>query len=121
MKVQMLAQAFFLTPSLHDHLQRCLRHAFAQARSRIARVVVRLDDLNGRDGRRDKVCQVNVSVPGRPEVVIREMQEDMYHAIERALQRAAYRAMRLLACAQPVPRTPPVALAENAAEPARHG
>lgn len=99
MDVQMPAGEFSLTPSLRDHLQRCLRGAFSRMRSQIVRIVVRLDDLNG-SGRRDKVCQVNVTMAGRPEIVIREVQEDMYHAIDRALQRAAHRALRVMMCAR---------------------
>jgi ribosomal subunit interface protein len=96
MDVQMLAQEFSLTPSLQDHLQQRLHRAFAHARTHVARIVVRLRDLNGPRGGRDKVCQVSVTLPGRPEVVIREVQEDMYHAIDCAVKRAAYRAMRML-------------------------
>lgn len=95
MDVQTVALEFSLTPSLRDYLQRCLHFAFSRARSYVARIVVRLRDLNGPHGGRDKECQVNVMMPGRPEVVIREVQEDMYNAIDRAVKRAAYRAMRI--------------------------
>jgi putative sigma-54 modulation protein len=96
MDVQMFAQEFTLTPSLRDHLEHRLRFAFARTRTQVARIVVRLRDLNGPRGGRDKVCQVSVTIPGRPEVVIREVQENMYNAIDFALKRAAYRAMRLV-------------------------
>lgn len=96
MDVQMFAQEFALTPSLRDHLEHRLRFAFARTHHHVGRIVVRLRDLNGPDGGRDKMCQVNVTLPGRPEVVVREVQEDMYNAIDTAMKRAAYRAMRLL-------------------------
>lgn len=96
MNVQMVAQEFTLTPSLREHLEHCLRCAFARTRSKIARIIVQLRDLNGSDGSRDKLCQVNVTIPGQPEVVIREVQENMYNAIDFAMKRAAYRAMRLI-------------------------
>jgi len=96
MDVQMFAQEFTLTPSLREHLEHRLRFAFARTRNQVGRIVVRLRDLNGPRGGRDKVCQVNVSIPGRPEVVIQEVQENMYNAIDFALKRAAYRAMRLI-------------------------
>lgn len=104
MDVQMFAQEFALTPSLRDHLEHRLRFAFARTRNQIGRIVVRLRDLNGPRGGRDKVCQVNVSIPGRPEVVIHEVQEDMYNAIDFALKRAAYRAMRLIMRKRAEPR-----------------
>ncbi len=104
MNVHMVAQEFFLTPSLREHLDRRLRFAFSGARDRIARIVVRLRDLNGPRGGRDKLCQVSVIMPGRPEVVIREVQEDMYNAIDRAVKRAAYRATRLITRKHRAPR-----------------
>jgi len=104
MEVQMVATEFSLTPSLREHLERRLRLAFARASSKVARIVVRLRDLNGPRGGRDKVCQVSVTMPGRPEVVIREVQEDMYNAIDGAVKRAAYRAMRIVTRKRPASR-----------------
>lgn len=95
MDVQLLAQEFFLSPSLREHLERRLRSAFSHARDKVLRIVVRLRDLNGPRGGRDMVCQVSVTLPGHPEVVIREVQEDMYNAIDSAVKRAAYRTTRL--------------------------
>lgn len=114
MDVQMLAQEFFLTSSLREHLERRLRFAFTHARSSVARIVVRLRDLNGPRGGRDKLCQVSVIMPGQPEVVIREVQEDMYNAIDRAVKRAAHRAMRLVTRRRRSPRhSAPEALWED--------
>jgi ribosome-associated translation inhibitor RaiA len=96
MELQLVAQEFSLSPSLREHLERRIRFAFSKARSKAVRIVVRLRDLNGPRGGRDKVCQVSVTMPGRPEVVIREVQENMYNAIDGAVKRAAYRAMRMV-------------------------
>lgn len=95
MDVQMVAQEFSLTPSLRGHLLRRLRVAFARAQDRAIRVVVRLRDLNGPRGGHDKLCQVSVTMPGRPALVIREVHADMYAAIDLAVKRAAYTAMRV--------------------------
>ncbi|HYD94902.1 MAG TPA: HPF/RaiA family ribosome-associated protein [Noviherbaspirillum sp.] len=92
MDVQLHAQEFPLTPALRAHLERRLRFAFGRVRERVMRVVVRLRDLNGPRGGPDKVCQVSVTLPGQPPVVIRETGADMYRAISRAVQRAAFRA-----------------------------
>ncbi|TFV95479.1 HPF/RaiA family ribosome-associated protein [Oxalobacteraceae bacterium OM1] len=95
MDVQLVAQEFSFTPSLREHLERRLASAFARTRNRIGRIVVRLRDLNGPRGGRDKLCQVSVAVPGRPEMVVREVRADMYGAIDGAVKRAAYHACRL--------------------------
>ena len=98
MDVQMVAQEFFIAPSLRDYLERRLHFMFARARKHVARIVVRLHDLNEPRGGRDKLCQIWVTMPGRPEVVIQEIQEDMCYAIDSALKRAAYRTMRIATC-----------------------
>lgn len=97
MQVRMLSKEFSLTPSLRDYLERRLNFAFSAARGRIGDIAVRLSDLNGPRGGRDMLCQVAVTLPGRPGVIIKEVQEDMYTAIDRAVKRAAYRVIRLLA------------------------
>jgi ribosomal subunit interface protein len=96
MEFQMVANEFSLTPSLRDHLEQRLRSAFSPLSDKIAKIAVRLRDLNGPRGGRDMLCQVCVTMPGRPEVVIKEVQEDMYAAIDLAVKRAAYRALRLM-------------------------
>lgn len=95
MDVQMVAKEFSLSPSLREHIVRRLNFAFARTHHKVGRIIIRLRDLNGPRGGRDKVCQVNVELTGRPAVVIRDVQENMYNAIDNAVKRAAYRAMRI--------------------------
>ncbi len=97
MQVQMVSPEFSLTPSLREYLEQRLRAAFGPLRGKIADIAVRLRDLNGPRGGRDMQCQVSVKMPGKPEVVIKEVQENMYNAIDRAIKRAAYRASQLVA------------------------
>jgi putative sigma-54 modulation protein len=96
MNVQMVAKEFSLSASLQEHIARRLRFAFARTHHKVGRIIVRLRDLNGPRGGRDKACQISVELPGQPEVVIREVQENMYNAIDNAVRRAAYRAMRIV-------------------------
>lgn len=96
MEICMVAKDFAFSPSLKEHVERRLGFALTQVRTKVARIVIRLRDLNGPRGGRDKVCQINIFMPGQPEVVIREIQEDMYFAIDSAVKRAAHRAVRLL-------------------------
>ena len=96
MEIQIVASEFSLTPSLRERIERRLALAFNHLRGRVQRIVIRLRDLNGPRGGADKLCQVSVTMPGKPQVEIREVQEDMYLAIDGAVKRAAYRAMRLV-------------------------
>lgn len=104
MDIQIVAQEFSLTASLREHLHRRLGFAFAWARHHVPRIVIRLRDLNGPRGGRDKLCQVSVHIPGMPAQVIRDVQQDMYAAIDRAIKRAAYCAARVVSRKQSVPR-----------------
>jgi putative sigma-54 modulation protein len=96
MQVQFMTNEFELTPSLREYLARRLRLAFLSVQNRVQSVSVRLRDLNGPKGGRDMLCQVAVIIPGRPTVLIKDVQEDMYAAIDSAFKRAAYRATQLV-------------------------
>lgn len=94
MEVRILSDKFCLTPSLREHVARRLKFAFSGVHNTIRLVIVRLRDLNGPRGGSDMMCQILVTIPGRPEIVIKEVQKDMYAAIDFAAQRASYRAER---------------------------
>ncbi|WP_082584539.1 HPF/RaiA family ribosome-associated protein [Noviherbaspirillum sp. Root189] len=97
MQVHFISNEFFLSPSLHDHLSKRLQFAFVSLQNKIATVSVRLRDLNGPKGGRDMLCQVSVVIPGRPKLLVKDIQEDMYAAIDSAVKRASYRASRIIA------------------------
>jgi ribosome-associated translation inhibitor RaiA len=73
-----------------------LRFALSPVRQRISEVAVRFRDLNGPRGGRDMMCQVSVGIPGGPEVIVKEVQESMYTAVDFAVKRAAYRVGQIL-------------------------
>lgn len=80
---------FDLTDALREHVERRLRFAFDRSGQRIRRILVRLSDVNGPRGGRDKRCQLQLSLEQSPEVVIEETQSDLYAAVDRAARRAA--------------------------------
>lgn len=104
MHVHMVSPEFSITPSLREYLEQRLHSSFAPLRGKIADIAVRLRDLNGPRGGRDMQCQVLVTMPGKPVVVIREVQENMYNAIDRAVKRAAYRVSRIASRRHPAGR-----------------
>ena len=96
MEVHLLAKQFPLTPALRNYAERRLRAGFAFARDRIGDVVVRLSDVNGPRGGQDMLCHILVAVPGRPTVVVRDVHDDLYAAIDRAVKRAAYKVRQMV-------------------------
>jgi putative sigma-54 modulation protein len=96
MQVYMLARGFMITPALRAYLDHRLRTSLVPAKDKIQNIAVRLLDLNGPRGGRDMQCQVSITIPGHPTVLVKEIQENMYNAIDGAVKKAAYRATRLL-------------------------
>lgn len=101
MQIRLVSHDFSPRPCLRDHIERRLGSAFAPLRKRVADIAVRLRDLNHRQGGADMLCQISVSMPGQPHIVVRAVQEDMQAAIDFAIMRAAHRAVRLLGRRKP--------------------
>lgn len=90
MKVHLRALGFDLTGSLQDYVARRLDFTFGRLGGRVRRVEVMLSDENGPRGGRDKRCQVRLVPEGQAPVHVLERQEDLYAAIDRALERASH-------------------------------
>lgn len=88
MQIEIQAVDFALTEGLRAHLQYRLNFALWRFQDRIARVAVRLSDVNGPRGGVDKVCRLRVRLHGMPDVVIEDTEADLYMAISRAADRA---------------------------------
>lgn len=97
MQTDIRAEGFELTAALQAHAQRRLEFALLRFRTHLASVCMRLTDDNGPRGGVDKRCMVRVRLPGLPPVVINELSEDLYVAIDRATERAARTVARRLA------------------------
>ena len=89
MEITIHARGFALTTAIETHLQRQLRFALDHLDDRVRRVFVRLSDINGRRGGIDKRCQLQVTLAGSSDVLIEDVQTDLYLAVSRAVERAA--------------------------------
>ena len=97
MHIDIQARDFSLTQSLRSHVERRLGFALGQRYDRISRILVRLSDINGPRGGRDKRCRLHLVMPGRANVVIEDTRADLYAAIHCAADRAARTVARKLA------------------------
>ena len=88
MQIDIQARRFSLTESLREHIKRRLGFALSIHNEHIQRVLVRLSDINGPRGGDDKQCHIQVMLPQLPDVVIEDIEADMYAAIDRAADRA---------------------------------
>ena len=89
MQIDIHARSFSLTQALRSHIERRLSFALSARYDQIRRILVRLSDVNGPRGGNDKRCQIQVSLPGQADVVIEDVQSNLYVAISRAADRAS--------------------------------
>ncbi|MEC4717750.1 HPF/RaiA family ribosome-associated protein [Noviherbaspirillum sp. CPCC 100848] len=95
MDVQILAKEYCFTPFLQEYLERSVRAAFTHTHNHVRQVAVQLREIRAERGGRENLCEVSVMLPDRPTVVIHEVQENMYTAIDYAVRRAAHRTKRM--------------------------
>ncbi|MEO8838010.1 MAG: HPF/RaiA family ribosome-associated protein [Herbaspirillum sp.] len=90
MQIVIQARGFTLTASLRKYIERRIRFALDWAKYHVRKVSVRLSDLNGPRGGEDKRCHIQVAIPGGANVVIEDIQADLYVAIDRAADRVGH-------------------------------
>ncbi len=94
MQIDIQARNFSLTDALRNHAERRLRCVLTCCDQRIQRVAMRLSDINGPRGGADKRCHLQVVLVGLPDVVIEDIEADLYVAIDRAVDRAGRTVVR---------------------------
>ena len=77
--------------SQRDFIERRLLFALGRFGSRIRRVMVRLEDMNGPRGGLDKRCHIEVRMPGRNVLVVDVRDVELEPAVSRAAERIARR------------------------------
>ncbi|MBN2576131.1 MAG: HPF/RaiA family ribosome-associated protein [Deltaproteobacteria bacterium] len=87
MKVHVRCTGLPHSHSLVEHTTRRVHQHLSRFGDRLAGVEVRLSDVNGPRGGRDKRCQVIAHGPGLGLLRIEELHEDFYGGVERALAR----------------------------------
>jgi len=96
MQLDIRGRNVWLTPPLLDHVDRRLRAAMGRFAARLARVTVRLGDVDGPRAGIEKRCRIHLEVAGRV-LAIEAVDTDLYVAIDRAAKRAARATARALA------------------------
>ena len=98
MQIDIQTLGFTLTNALREHTHSRLGFALAHGAETIDRVTVRLSDINGPRGGADKRCHIHVAVAHQADVVIEDIQADLYVAIDRATDRAGRALARQIEC-----------------------
>lgn len=96
LQIDIQASHFSVTDALRRHAERRLRFALTFCDEHIQRIVMRLSDVNGPRGGPDKCCHLQVILIGYHDVVVDDVESDLYVAIDRAANRAARTVRRRL-------------------------
>jgi putative sigma-54 modulation protein len=88
MRIDIQANGFELTEALRQYAERHLHFALSWAGNDVRKIVVRLSDVNGPRGGKDKRCSIQIPMPRAQDVLIEDTESDMYVAIDRAVDRA---------------------------------
>lgn len=88
MRIDIQAHDFPITDGLRAHVERRVRGATARLDGRVQRVEVRLFDLNGPRGGVDKGCRLHLRLGGLPDIVVEDVEDDLYAAVTRSAARA---------------------------------
>ncbi|MBE9527245.1 MAG: HPF/RaiA family ribosome-associated protein [Proteobacteria bacterium] len=114
MQINIQARQFSLTDALRSHAERRLKSTLNCCYENIQKVVMRLSDINGPRGGEDKCCHLQVVLAGLPDVVVEDIEADMYVAIDRATDRAGRTVVRKLDRQKTLLRqTPPLEVADE--------
>ncbi len=87
MQFDIQSNGFSLTDSIRDYTKRRLQFALNRNDKHITRVQVRLADINGPRGGEDKRCQIDLTMSGHSDIVIEDIETNLYVAIDRASER----------------------------------
>ncbi len=87
MNVKIQARGFELTEALQEYAQRRVDFALSWYRAEIQSLEIRLSDVNGPKGGRDKRCAIQLRLRGEPSLRVDDVETNMYAAIDRAVDR----------------------------------
>lgn len=87
MEVEVRIQGADLEEAVRKYAARRVRFALGRFASRVGRVLVRVSDINGHRGGVDQRCHIRVDLPSRGQVVLDQVDANVFAAIDRASTR----------------------------------
>ena len=102
MQFDIQTAGFSLSDSLKDYTTRHMQFAFHRHDAVILQAHVWLADINGLRGGVDKRCQIELKLAGQNNIVIEDVETDLYVAIDRACERCMRTLNRRIARARQI-------------------
>jgi len=88
MQIEIQARNFSLTEALQRYVLKRINSALISSNDSVQRIIVRLSSVNGLKGGADKRCHIQVVIPHQSDVIIEDVEENMYAAVDNATDRA---------------------------------
>ena len=108
MRVTIQTSGFEITNALRSYIEQRLATALGWARHHMHKLAVSLSDINGPRGGVDKRCKIQVKLASGREIIIEDVEADMYVAIDRAAERADRAVVRQVERARQFAHTRPL-------------
>lgn len=112
MQVHIQSMGFPLTAALSAYARKRIDFKLGFALDRVSRLMVRFSDINGSRGGKDKCCLLELRVKGASDIVVEDVKDDLYVAIDRAVERARRALVRTLGVKRKVTRLQPIEVDE---------
>jgi ribosomal subunit interface protein len=87
MEIEIRIQGTDLAEAIRRYAGRRIRFALGRFAPRVGRVVVRISDINGVRGGVDQSCHMTVQFPPKGQLVVHQVDADLFTAIDRASER----------------------------------
>ena len=87
MDIEIRIQGTDLAEAIRRYVARRIRFALGRFAPRMGRVMVRISDINGVRGGVDQCCHMTVQFPPNGQVVVNQVDADLFTAIDRASER----------------------------------
>ena len=96
MQLDIQSRGFTLTSGILNYTKQRLHFALHRKDCHIMRVRIRLSDINGPRGGIDKRCLIELAIAGQNNILIEDIETDLYLAIDRASERCMRTLVRRL-------------------------
>ena len=97
MNIFLRAHDIALTQRIRTYIERRVRMVMGRFGSKIAKVSVRISDVNGPRGGVDRLCRIETRFWGRPPLVVEDAAADLPQAIDRSIRRMGRATARVAA------------------------
>jgi putative sigma-54 modulation protein len=87
MEIEIRIQGTDLAEAIRRYAGRRIRFALGRFASRVGRVTMRISDINGVRGGVDQCCHITADIAAKGQVVVDQVDADLFTAIDRASER----------------------------------